>query len=36
VYGSGRIPIQTMVREGTILNILVGLVITGVVVVTRL
>jgi len=25
-----------MVREGTILNILVGLVITGVVVVTRL
>ena len=36
VYGSGRIPIQTMVREGTMLNILVGLVITGVVVVTRL
>lgn len=36
VYGSGRIPIQTMVREGTILNILVGIVITGVVVVTRL
>ncbi|MDC8831410.1 SLC13 family permease [Alteromonas gilva] len=36
VYGSGRIPIQTMVREGTVLNILVGVVITAVVVVTRL
>ncbi|NVK57289.1 MAG: SLC13/DASS family transporter [Alteromonadaceae bacterium] len=36
VYGSGRIPIQTMVREGTVLNILVGIVITGVVVATRL
>lgn len=36
VYGSNRIPIQTMVREGTILNILVALVITGVVAVTRL
>lgn len=36
VYGSGQIPIKTMVREGLVLNLLVGVVITGVVVVTRL
>lgn len=36
VYGSGRIQIQTMVREGTILNVIVGVVITAVVMVTRL
>lgn len=35
VYGSGLIPIKTMVKEGTILNILVGIVVTGVVMVTR-
>ena len=36
VYGSGHINMQTMVREGTILNILVAFVVTGVVIVTRL
>lgn len=36
VYGSGKIPIHTMVRQGTILNVIVSFVITGVVIVTRL
>jgi sodium-dependent dicarboxylate transporter 2/3/5 len=36
VYGSGRISIQSMVKEGTILNVLVGIVITLVVAATRL
>ncbi|OFC72677.1 SLC13 family permease [Alteromonas confluentis] len=36
VYGSGHIDMKTMVREGTILNILVAFVVTGVVIVTRL
>lgn len=36
VYGSGKIPIQVMAREGAILNVIAAFVITGVVVVTRL
>lgn len=35
VYGSGRVSIQTMVREGAFLNVIVSIVITIVVFVTR-
>ena len=35
VYGTGKFPIKTMAREGVVLNVMVALVVTLVVSVTR-